>query len=102
MINVGDVEVDEVAQFYLSDLEASVRVAFQNLVGFRRLHLKPHRTRAARFTIEPEMMMFFDDEGKQRLEPGLFRISAGGCSPSSRSQALGVPETVSATFEVTK
>jgi beta-glucosidase len=46
------------------------------------------------------MMMLFDDDGKQKLEPGEFRLTAGSCSPGKRGTALGAPEAVSAGFKV--
>jgi beta-glucosidase len=46
------------------------------------------------------MMMLFDEEGRQRLEPGEFRLTVGGCSPSRRGLELGAPRPVSHTFIV--
>jgi beta-glucosidase len=100
LTNTGQVAAAEVVQFYLSDLEASVPAPFQQLIGFQRLHLKPGQSKQVRFTVTPEMMMLFDDDGKQQLEPGQFRLTVGGCSPGARGQALGAPEPVSAVFTV--
>ena len=44
--------------------------------------------------------MLVDDEGRPRLEPGLFRLTAGGCSPGARGRALGAAELLAAVFEV--
>jgi len=46
------------------------------------------------------MMSFFNDDGKLTLEPGLFCLEVGGCSPSKRGQELGAPKPVAAVFEV--
>ena len=88
------------AQIYLSDLEASVPVPLHTLIGFQRVRLGPGESKTIEFTVTPEMMMLFDDEGQQRLEPGQFRLSVGGCSPGARGRALGAPQPVSAVFTV--
>ncbi len=98
--NTGSKDADEVVQFYLSDLEATVPVPRFNLVGFERITLKAGESRNVSFTVTPEMMMLFDLDGKQRLEPGSFRLIAGGCSPSERGLALGAPQPVSIDFRV--
>jgi hypothetical protein len=47
------------------------------------------------------MMMQIDAAGEAVLEPGQFRLSAGGSAPVARAVALGAAEPVSATFAVT-
>ncbi|MBA4384775.1 MAG: glycosyl hydrolase [Anaerolinea sp.] len=98
--NTGTQTASEVAQFYLSDLQASAIVPLQHLVGFERLELQPGTSRTIVFKITPEMMSFFDDEGKLTLEPGEFRLEVGGCSPSARGQVLGAPKPLIKTFTV--
>ena len=98
--NTGTVAADEVAQFYLTDLEASVPVPLCTLIGFQRVRVAPGESKSLAFTVSPDMMMLVDDEGKQRLEPGQFRVTVGGCSPSARGVALGAPEPVSKVFTV--
>jgi beta-glucosidase len=100
LTNTGQVEAEEVAQIYLSDLEASVPVPIHSLIGFQRVRLAPGESKTIEFTISPEMMMLFDDDSKQKLEPGQFRLTVGGCSPGARGVALGAPEPVSAVFAV--
>jgi len=102
LTNTSRVEAEEVAQIYLSDLEASVPVPLHTLIGFQRVRLGPGESKTIEFTVTPEMMMLFDDEGQQRLEPGQFRLSVGGCSPGARGRALGAPQPVSAVFTVTR
>ena len=98
--NTGAVEAEEVAQFYLSDLEASVAVPLHKLVGFQRVRLAPGESRILELTVTPEMMALIDEDGRDRLEPGQFRLIVGGCSPGARGVALGAPEPVSALFTV--
>jgi beta-glucosidase len=98
--NVGEVEGDEVVQCYLSDLEASTPTPIHKLVGFQRITLMPGERRVLTFTITPEMMMLFDEDGQAKLEPGQFRVTVGGCSPGTRGVALGAPQPVSTLFTV--
>ena len=98
--NVGKRAAAEVAQFYLTDLEASVPVPLHHLVGFERVFLRPGESRTVQFTLTPEMMSFFDEQGKLRLEAGAFRLEVGGCSPGQRGLELGAPTPVTAVFRV--
>jgi beta-glucosidase len=98
--NSGNVTAAEVAQFYLSDLQASTIVPLHHLVGFERVVLKAGESRVIEFTLTPEAMSFYNDDGKLTLEPGEFRLEVGGCSPGNRGQALGAPAPLSAIFKV--
>ena len=98
--NTGDRTAAEVAQFYLTDLKASTIVPLHHLIGFERVMLSAGETREIKFTITPEMMSFFNDDGKLTLEPGEFRLEVGGCSPGKRGQDLGAPKPVTAEFNL--
>jgi beta-glucosidase len=95
------VDAGEVAQIYLSDLEASTVVPLHSLIGFRRVHLRSGEQTVITFTITPEMMEMVNDAGDRVLEPGEFRVTVGGCSPSERGQTLGASAPVSMVFSVT-
>jgi len=98
--NKGNRSAAEVAQFYLTDLKASTIIPLHHLIGFQRVMLRDGESRELTFTITPEMMSFYNDEGKMTLEPGEFRLEVGGCSPGRRGLALGAPEPVAAVFEL--
>jgi beta-glucosidase len=98
--NEGSSDSAEVAQFYLTDLHASTLVPLQHLIGFERVMLKAGESKTLQFTLTPEMMSFYNDEGKLTFEPGQFRLEVGGCSPGKRGQGLGAPKPVTAVFEV--
>jgi len=100
LTNCGETDSTEVAQFYLSDLHASTVVPLHHLIGFERVTLKAGESKTLKFTITPEMMSFYNDDGKLTLEPGQFLLEVGGCSPSNRGQELGGPKPVIAVFEV--
>jgi len=98
--NTGERAAAEVVQLYLSDLEASATVPLQHLVGFERVFLQPGESRTLHFSLTPEMMSFFDEQGNLILEKGTFRLEVGGCSPGARGQALGAPEPLIGNFQV--
>jgi beta-glucosidase len=100
LTNCGDSDSAEVAQFYLSDIRASTVVPLHHLIGFERAFLKAGESKTLKFTMTPEMMSFFNDDGKLTLEPGQFRLEVGGCSPGQRGRDLGAPKPVTAEFEV--
>jgi len=100
LTNCGDSDSTETAQFYLSDIHASTIVPLHHLIGFERVMLKAGESKTLKFTITPEMMSFYNDDGKLTLEPGQFRLEVGGCSPSQRGQELGAPKPVTAVFEI--
>ncbi len=101
LTNTGARPAAEVAQYYLSDLQASTVVPRHHLVGFERVELRPGESRALHFTLTPEMMSFFDDAGKLILEPGKFRLEVGSCSPGQRGLDLGASPLLAAEFELT-
>jgi beta-glucosidase len=53
-----------------------------------------------KFTLTPEMMSFYNDDGKLALEPGDFQLEVGGCSPGKRGLELGAPAPLIALFRV--
>jgi beta-glucosidase len=98
--NESQVDAEEVVQFYLSDLEASVPVPLHSLVGFQRVKLQPGESQQVNFTLSPELFCLVDLDGHLRLEPGAFRLTAGDCSPSQRALALGAPRPLIVEFRV--
>lgn len=98
--NTGEVAATEVVQLYVTDLEASVRVPLASLRGFRRVTLAPRESRAVELTIGPKDLELVDEEGRRRLEPGVFVLTAGGASPGPRALALGAAAPVRAQLRV--
>jgi beta-glucosidase len=98
--NTGDREGEEVAQAYLTDLEASVDVPLHRLVQFARVRIASGAERRVEFAITPEMMSLIDQDGHPQLEPGRFRLTIGGAAPCSRSEQLGAPTPAIAEFDV--
>ena len=89
--NCGSLEGEEVVEVYLSDLEASVPVPLRSLVAFRRVKLAAGESQKLEFTLSPEQMMLFDEEGKQKMEPGQFRLTVGACAPGAAASRWARP-----------
>jgi beta-glucosidase len=98
--NTGTFAVAEIVQVYLSDMDASTTVPLHHLVGFERIILQPGESRRLHFTLTPESMSFYNEQGELMLEAGEFRVEVGGCSPGKRGIKLGAPKPVTAEFRV--
>jgi len=98
--NAGSCAAEEVAQLYLSALEAGLLTPLSQLVAFKRVRLDPGQVKRVRFYIGPEMLMLIDESGRPKLEPGTYRLTAGGCSPGGRGEALGAPRPANVQFTI--
>ena len=88
--NTGSVPGDEVAQLYISRLSPSETVhPLRRLIGFERLHsLAPGESREAVFTVNPrDLEIYCEKTGKKAVEPGRYRLWAGGSCLDERVTA---------------
>ena len=86
--NTGDREGTEVVQLYLQDVAASLVRPVKELKDYCRVTLAPGEEREIRFTLPKQAMGFYDNEGRYRLEDGLFRIFVGGSSRDCLMQEI--------------
>lgn len=98
--NTGKVEAEEVAQLYITDVQASFAVPLFTLNGIKRLSLKPRESAEVAFTIDPEMLKSVNMSGEKVLEKGTFNISIAGSVPTSRSLDLGAASFAQAELQV--
>ncbi|HVX66928.1 MAG TPA: beta-glucosidase BglX [Bryobacteraceae bacterium] len=70
--NTGTREADEVAQFYIRDLVASVARPVRQLKGFERVHLKPGEKRTVSFQLAAKDLAFYNTSMQLVTEPGEF------------------------------
>ncbi|WP_100610859.1 glycoside hydrolase family 3 C-terminal domain-containing protein [Confluentibacter lentus] len=90
--NSGKVKSDEVAQIYVSDLEASVSVPNFQLVNAKRVTLEPGESKSLEFELSPKDFEIVKKDGTRIVESGEFKIYVGGSSPMKRSFELGAPK----------
>ena len=98
--NTGRSAGEEVAQLFISNLDAKGQVPLFSLQGIRHLTLKPGGSSVIKFTITPDMLALVNDKGESVIRPGKFRISVGGSLPGSRSEALGMKPATQAVLTV--
>ena len=83
--NVGDLQGDEVVQLYAGDFKASVARPIKELVGFKRINLKPGEKKKITFTLPVEELSFYDvDKKKFVVKPGKFKLMVGSSSDDIR------------------
>jgi len=90
--NTGNVTGDEVVQLYIRDEVSSVTRPVKELKGFKRITLEPGETRTVNFSLSPEELSLLDRDMHRVVEPGAFRIMAGGNSVDLMGIVLNVAE----------
>jgi beta-glucosidase len=58
--NTGKVRGDEIVQLYITDKVSSVTRPVKELKGFKRISLEPSQTQQVSFTIDSDMLSFYD------------------------------------------
>jgi len=81
--NTGDMEGEEVVQFYVRDLEASVTRPVKELKGFKKIGLKPGEEKTVEFTLTPEDLAFYNRDWEWTTEPGTIKVFVGGDSQNT-------------------
>jgi beta-glucosidase len=88
--NSSAVQGDEVVQLYIRDEVSSVTRPVKELRGFRRITLDPGKTQTVEFTLGPDELSFLNRDMKRIVEPGTFKIMAGGNSVNLIETTLNV------------
>jgi beta-glucosidase len=82
---------EEVIQLYIKDMESSFRTPNSALKFFKRIKLKPGEKTRVNVLVNKEMYTVINEEGKNTIENGYYKIFVGGSSPCDRSNELGKP-----------
>lgn len=78
--NAGQVDGEEIVQLYLRDVMRSVTPPMKELKGFQRVALKAGESKTVKFTINAEMLKFYNSNLDYVAEPGEFVVMVGGNS----------------------
>lgn len=78
--NTGNYDGQEVVQLYLQDIYGSVSRPVKELKGFQKVFLKKGESKTITFTIDTEMLKFFNADLKFAAEPGDFNVFIGSNS----------------------
>jgi beta-glucosidase len=86
--NTGSRKGGEVVQLYIRDDYASVARPVKELKGFKKIWLEPGQSQTVSFTINTEMLSFYDRDMKWIAEPGDFTLMIGTASDQTESVKL--------------
>jgi len=89
--NTGARAGDEVVQFYVQDVSASVTRPVKELRGFERVTLQPGESRRLSFKLGPSELGMLDPDMRWRVEPGQFKLWAATSSQGGLEQTLELP-----------
>ncbi|WP_430816630.1 beta-glucosidase BglX [Carboxylicivirga sp. RSCT41] len=78
--NTGDMAGEEVVQLYIRDKVASISRPVKELKAFQKIALKKGETKQLSFTIDKEMLAFYNSDLQWVSEPGQFDIWVGSSS----------------------
>jgi beta-glucosidase len=98
--NAGERAGNEVVQFYVSDVIASVPVPIRQLQGFKRIYLAAGETTTVTFNLKPQQLAVIDDAGTRVVEPGQFQVAVGGRQPTPEDLVHEAEDLVVGSFAV--
>ena len=71
----------EVVQFYIADVESSIKRPIKELKGFEKVHLKPGQTKSVSFNVDKYAISYFDEDKMAWIaEKGKFTLLVGRSS----------------------
>ncbi len=83
--NAGKVKGDEVAQVYVHDINASIKVPINQLKRFQRITLDPGESKTLSFKIPASEFSFYSTRTNNfKVEPGIREFQAGSSSKDIR------------------
>jgi len=98
--NNGQMDAEEVAQVYMVQPGAGVTAPRRKLVGFKRVNLKAGETKAVSIVVRAKDMYQYTEEGEASMLKGEYQLIVGNCSPTKRTQELGIQEPVKVSYQV--
>ena len=78
--NTGSRAGDDVVQLYIHDQVASILQPVRRLDGFQRVTLAPGQKQTITFTLGPQNLGFYNNQGQFGVEPGGFDVYVGDSS----------------------
>jgi beta-glucosidase len=78
--NVGRYRGKEVVQLYIQDVKGNVVRPVRELKSFQKISLQPGESKKIIFSMNRDMLKFYQQDMRYEVEAGLFRIYIGGDS----------------------
>jgi len=88
--NTGKVPATEIVQCYVGNRGASLEQPVRSLQGFLRVTLAPGESKQVSFPLGFSELSFFDNSGRQVIEPTEYTVWIGGDSLASRAAHFGI------------
>ncbi len=86
--NNGNYDGEETVQLYIRDMVGSVVRPVKELKGFQKVFIKAGESKTITFTINTELLKFYNDQLQFNWEPGDFEIMIGTSSADVKSVML--------------
>ncbi|HEY1515361.1 MAG TPA: beta-glucosidase BglX [Solirubrobacteraceae bacterium] len=87
--NTGSVTGTDVAQLYIHESDTTILQPVEKLEGFQRVTLDPGKSKTVTFTLGPQNLGYYDNNGHFAVEPGTFDLWVGDSSTAD----TGTPTT---------
>ncbi len=87
--NIGNYDIDEVVQLYLSPKEVTGGIPNTSIKGFKRISLKKDETKTVSFTVTADQLQVVNTKGESVWRKGDYKVTVGNSSPNSASKRLG-------------
>ncbi|MCB9310100.1 MAG: beta-glucosidase BglX [Lewinellaceae bacterium] len=86
--NTGKTAGYEVVQMYIRDVVGSISRPVKELKGFEKVYLLPGESKTITFTINEDLLKFYNSEYKLIAEPGEFKVFIGTNSSDVKSASF--------------
>ncbi len=87
--NTGSMTGTDVAQLYIHESDTPILQPVEKLEGFQRVTLDPGKSQTVTFTLGPQNLGYYDNNGHFAVEPGTFDLWVGDSSTAD----TGTPTT---------
>ncbi len=87
--NTGSVTGTDVAQLYIHESDTTILQPVEKLEGFQRVTLDPGKSQTVTFTLGPQNLGYYNNNGQFEVQPGTFDVWVGDSSTAD----TGTPTT---------
>jgi beta-glucosidase len=87
--NTGSTAGTDVVQLYLHEDDTSILQPVKKLEGFQRVTLAPGQTKPVTFTLGPQNVGFYNEQGQFVVEPGPLTVWVGDSSVAGNLSSAG-------------
>jgi beta-glucosidase len=91
--NSGSVAGTDVVQLYLHESDTTLLQPVKKLEGFQRVTLAPGQTKTVTFTLGPQNLGYYDNNGRYVVQPGPFDLWVGDSSAGVGLDSPGLHTT---------